>query len=169
MNDDPSAAVFKPLDEVVLADDPIVPGWIIAGQPKARSGCHSVNTDGWAWTWHWDCTAGCFRWHYAWEETVLILEGEVKVTDARGRSQVLRTGDVGYFPAGSWWVWEVPRHVRKLAFCRRTVPKPARLLAGLLRRLAAPWARRTPPPLPAGIASVTRASSPSPHDAPHPT
>jgi uncharacterized protein len=165
MNDEPCAAVFKPLDEVPLADDPIEPAWVLEGQPRARSGRHSTNTDGWAWTWHWDCTAGRFRWHYGWEETILVVEGEVAVTDEQGRRQVLRAGSVGYFPAGSWWVWEVPHYVRKLAFNRRSVPRPARLVAGLLRRLGAPFARRLPPPLP----SVTRTSAPSPHDVPHPT
>ena len=145
MNDDTRAAVFKALDQVTLADDPIRPDWVLAGQPRARSGRHSINTDGWATTHVWECSAGCFRWHFGVEETVLVLDGEVRVTDAQGRTELLRAGSVGYFPSGTWWVWEVPQHVRKLSFNRRSVVRPARWLSRLLGALPAWWRRRAPP------------------------
>lgn len=34
--------------------------------------------------------AGAFEWYYGWEETVQILEGQVRVTSATGRVHVLR-------------------------------------------------------------------------------
>lgn len=139
MSDDPRHGVFKPIDSIELTADPIEPTWVLSGTPQARSGCHSTNTDHWAATHVWDCSAGRFRWHYAWEETVLILEGEVHVTaDAGGGTQVLVAGSLGYFPAGTWWVWEVPQYVRKLAFNRRHVPKPLRALGRLLKAPASP-------------------------------
>ena len=144
------AAVFKTLDSINLQDDPIEPGWVLEGQPRARSGCHSTNTDGWAATHVWDCSAGRFRWFFGVEETVLILEGEVRVTDAQGCVQRLVPGTVAYFPTGTWWEWQVPQHVRKLSFNRRSVLPPARFLSrvlGVLLRLV----RRPPPPGPAAV------------------
>ncbi len=91
---------------------------------------------------HWDCTAGRFRWHFGWEETVVILEGEVSVTDAANVTTTLRPGDVAYFPANSWFVWEVPTYVRKIAFCRRPVGRPARLLARAIDTVGGLFSRR---------------------------
>ena len=125
-------------EEVPLQPAPINPEWILAGTPQARAGSHSQNVDGWAETMHWDCTAGRFRWHFGWEETVMILEGEVRVTGADGRETLLRAGDVAYFPADAWFTWNVERYVRKIAFCRRPVPRPLRLIA----RIGALFARR---------------------------
>ncbi len=143
MTSDPHRGVFTPAEAVPLAADPIKPGTVLQGSPQARSGCHSANVDGWAATYIWDCTAGRFSWHYEWEETVMILEGEVKVTDSAGRTHALVPGSIGYFPAGSDWVWEVPAYVRKLAFFRREVPWPARAVGRVLRLLGAVWHRRS--------------------------
>jgi uncharacterized cupin superfamily protein len=126
------AAVFKALDSITMKDDPIEPSWVLEGQPRARSGCHSTNTDGWAATHVWECSGGRFRWHFGVEETVLILDGEVRVTDAQGRVQWLVPGMVAYFPVGSWWEWHIPQHVRKLSFNRRSVRWPGRMLSRAL-------------------------------------
>lgn len=131
-----SAVVGRP-EEVELKPLPIEPSWILSGDPRARGGNHSESVDGWASTALWECTAGRFRWHFAWEETVLIQEGEVRVTDAQGGTTVLRPGDMAYFPADSWFVWEVESFVRKIAFCRRPVPPAARAFHGLRERARA--------------------------------
>ncbi|MBL0728225.1 cupin domain-containing protein [Piscinibacter sp. HJYY11] len=141
------AAVFKGLDSIALKDDPIEPSWILEGQPHARSGCHSTNTDGWAATHVWECSGGRFRWHFGVEETVLILEGEVRVTDAKGRTQWLVPGTVAYFPTGTWWEWHIPQHVRKLSFNRRSVLPPARFLGRALGVLLRVFTRPTVPRL----------------------
>ena len=36
-----------------------------------------------------------------------------------GDYENLREGDVAYFAAGSWAVWDIEDHVQKIAFCRR--------------------------------------------------
>lgn len=131
MSDDPRLGVIKSLDSIVMSPAPIEPSWILEGQPVARSGGHSRNIDGWASTNIWDCTAGKFRWHFGWEETVMILEGEVRVTNDAGQTHVLQAGGIGYFPGGTWWTWEVPQYVRKIAFCRALVPGWARAISGL--------------------------------------
>jgi uncharacterized protein len=151
MNVDPTAGVFKALDSITLNDDPIEPAWVLEGAPRARSGCHSTNTDGWAATHVWECNAGRFRWHFGVEETVLILEGEVRVTDAQGRTQWLVPGMVAYFPVDTWWEWHIPQYVRKLSFNRRSVLPPARLLSRALGVLLRPFRRRAPQPGPAAV------------------
>ncbi len=142
-------------DSMALTSHPIDPAWIRAGNPQARSANHSENFDGWAGAGVWDCTAGTFDWHFGWEETLMILEGEVHVTDDHGAIQVLREGDVAYFAAGSHFVWHVPVYVRKLVFYRREVPRALRhvhsvitlpkRLAGRVIRAVIALARRARP------------------------
>ena len=124
-----------------MKSKPIDPAWVLSGHPYARAGSHSQNLDGWAETMHWDCTAGRFRWHFGWEETVVILEGEVTVTDASNNTTTLRAGDVAYFPADSWFVWHVTTYVRKIAFCRRPVARPARVVTRAMDRINSILAR----------------------------
>jgi uncharacterized cupin superfamily protein len=103
---------------------PINPDWIIAGEPVARMADHSRSADRAAYTALWDCTAGTFRWFFAWDETVHIVEGEVHVTAQDGSVHMLQAGDVAYFKAGTWATWRVDTYVRKVAFLRRPFPAP---------------------------------------------
>lgn len=119
--------IVSGLDALDLVDAPIEPSWVLSGNPVARAGIHSRSNDDSASTSVWECTAGSFRWHFGWEETVLILEGSVRVTTEDGTVQVLRKGDIGYFAGGTWATWEIDDYVRKLAFCRRTFPLPVML------------------------------------------
>ncbi len=70
----------------------------------------------------WTCTPGKFHWYYAVDETLYILEGEVFVTDHNDEVRRLGPGDVAFFPAGSHSVWQVTKDLRKIAFCRQTMP-----------------------------------------------
>ena len=98
----------------------------------------------------WSCTPGRFEWHYAVDETVHIISGEVLVTDENGKIHRLGPGDMAFFPAGSHSVWQVTKTVRKLAVCRHSLPRPfgfvLRAWNKLFHRLtasrpAAAWAR----------------------------
>lgn len=145
----PAPIVHSRGAEIVLADSPIEPSWIIAGAPRTRALELSRSADNVALTWTWDCTAGTFRWYFDMDETVQILEGAVTVTDADGRAYHLKAGDGAYFPAGHWTVWDVPHYVRKIAFCRAPLPAPATLLGRVMRKAASiAGARPAPPPLP---------------------
>ena len=73
----------------------------------------------------WSCTAGRFNWHYSVDETLHIISGEVFVTDEKGQTHRLAAGDMVFFPAGTSSVWNVPNFVRKIAFCRHSMPRPA--------------------------------------------
>lgn len=120
------AGVFANLDSIRLKAAPIQPSWIVSGRPDARSGSHSGG-DG-SSTNVWECTSGVFQWTFGWEETVLILDGSVKVTSPDGKTSTLNVGDVGYFPAGGTWIWEVETYVRKLAFCHRPPSRSERIV-----------------------------------------
>lgn len=105
-----------------LRDAHIDPSWIIAGEPKARLAEHSRAVDGAAATAVWECTAGEFRWFFAWDETVVILEGGVHVTAEDGSERALKAGDIAYFKANSWATWKIDTYVKKIAFVRRPFP-----------------------------------------------
>lgn len=115
---------------------PIEPGWIIEGTPEARMAEHSQSADKAAMTALWDCTAGTFRWHFAWDETVMILEGEVRVTDANGAIRLLKAGDIAYFTGNTWATWQIDNYVRKIAFLRRPFPLPLALAMRVKGKLA---------------------------------
>ena len=78
----------------------------------------------------WTCTPGKFHWHYTVDETLYILEGEVFVTNEKDEVRRLGPGDLAFFPAGSQSVWHVTKDLRKIAFCRQSMP----LVAGFALR-----------------------------------
>jgi uncharacterized cupin superfamily protein len=121
-------------EDVTLQDAPINPDWIVSGTPHARAGLHSPSIDRKASTQIWDCTAGSFWWTFYDEETVVILEGSVKVTTPEGESRILRQGDIAYFAADTRALWEIDTYVRKIAFCRQSTT-PARMLRTMLGRM----------------------------------
>ena len=123
----PHSLELKPL--------PIEPAWVLAGDPKARAASHSKAEDECAATGVWDCTAGTFRWFFGWDETVVILEGEVHVTAEDGTERTLRRGDVAYFKGGTWATWRIDTYVKKIAFLRRPFPAPLAVLYRLRNML----------------------------------
>jgi uncharacterized cupin superfamily protein len=92
--------VFAAPADIALAYDPIRPSWIIEGKPEARSRRLAESADGTSSVMAWSCTAGCFRWCYAVDETVHIISGEVFVTDGSGATRRLGPGDMAFVPAG---------------------------------------------------------------------
>ncbi|MCX8995735.1 cupin domain-containing protein [Rhizobiaceae bacterium BDR2-2] len=105
-----------------MHDAPIEPSWIVEGTPHARESVHSKGDDDASVTALWDCTAGTFRWHFGWDETVVILAGEVHITAEDGSERVLQAGDIAYFKAGTWATWRIDDYLRKVAFVRRPFP-----------------------------------------------
>ncbi len=127
-------------------DAPIREADVIAGQPRARSwDLHASRIGGVSMN-YWDCTAGRFRWHYAGDEMIEVLEGEVHVTDDDGHTITLRPGDTAHFRAGTTLEWHVPEYVRKLAFNRSAQTLPDRMLSKLLRTFASRSAPRSAGP-----------------------
>lgn len=106
---------FKTDDHANLPSQPIEPSWIRSGSPVARAITLTESPDGLLTSGIWDCTAGTFTWIFGSDEIVHILEGEVRVRDARDGSptHVLVPGSVAYFPAGLETIWDVPAYVKK--------------------------------------------------------
>lgn len=126
---------FARTGDLTLQDAPINPDWILEGAPRARALLLAQGADRRANMSVWDCTAGRFHWYFGCDEAVHIVEGSVKVTDASGDCRLLEAGDAAWFPAYSWFTWEVEDHVRKVAFCHDAVPLPARFPLRVLTRL----------------------------------
>ncbi len=122
-------------EEVQLEDAPIDTEWIVSGAPVARSGLHSPSLDGKASTNIWECTAGRFWWTFHNEETVVILEGSVRVTSQNGAERLLKAGDIAYFAKDTKAFWEIDDYVRKIAFVRHPYSKQVMALRGMLARM----------------------------------
>jgi uncharacterized protein len=122
--------VFAAPADVELQPAPIPRGWIIEGNPQARSKRLAASADGTSTVMAWSCTAGRFKWHYTVDETIHLISGEVFVTDENDNVRRVGPGDMVFFPAGSVSTWYIPDHVRKLAVCRHSMPR----LAGLALR-----------------------------------
>jgi uncharacterized protein len=116
--------IFAVPTEAELVPAPIPAGWIIDGNPQARSKRLVTSADGTSSVMVWSCTPGRFTWHYAVDETLHIIAGEIFVTDEKGESRRLGPGDMVFFPAGSVSTWHVTKEVKKLAFCRHSMPRP---------------------------------------------
>ena len=127
------------VEEVSLDPSPIFPDWILEGNPVARNKVLSQSADGTATTLVWDCTAGRFNWFYSIDETVYVIEGGVVVKDTSGTVRRLSAGDTIFFPAGSRAEWTVEKYIRKIAFCRKPLPRllmVAKRVYRALKRLA---------------------------------
>jgi uncharacterized protein len=111
------------VEEVSLNPSPIYDEWILEGNPVARNHILSQSADGTATTLVWDCTAGRFNWVYDIDETVYVIEGGVTVKDTSGAIRRLSAGDTIFFPAGSRAEWHVENYIRKIAFCRKPLPR----------------------------------------------
>jgi uncharacterized cupin superfamily protein len=120
----PKPVVFAFPADVELNPAPIAPHWIIEGKPEARSAKLAVTADGTSTVMAWSCTAGRFTWNYSIDETLHVISGEAFVTDDKGEVRRLGPGDMVYFPAGTRSNWYIPHEIRKIAFCRHTMPRP---------------------------------------------
>jgi uncharacterized protein len=139
------------VEEVELLDAPIPPSWIMSGTPRARCGAIAHSADGWASSVVWECTAGSFRWQFGWEETVVVLEGSVRVIAETGEERLLKAGDAAFFAQGTSSVWHIDSYLKKVAFTRNRVPayirKPLSKVQGVrnsLRNLAQSFMKLNP-------------------------
>ncbi len=121
--------------DIELNSAPINPDWVIDGEPMARNKELFRSRDGMASTVVWECTPGRFEWIYHIDETIHVLEGSIILDDGETPPRRLGAGDVVFFPAGARVRWTVEQHVRKLAFFRHPLPKPAAAVVSRIRRL----------------------------------
>ncbi|GAA0780103.1 DUF861 domain-containing protein [Roseibium denhamense] len=123
------------LDKEALQPSPIQKEWILEGAPEARSRNLSRIGDDWTVVDHWSCTAGKFRWHYFFDETVMFLEGEAFITDENGVEYHAVPGTTLSFKDGSSAVWVVPEYIRKVAFNQKSVPTYLHLMCRAANKL----------------------------------
>jgi uncharacterized cupin superfamily protein len=113
----------------------VLPRWVLSGTPVTRTWnvvrSHDLNSD----IVVWECTAGRFECRYSVDETVMVVAGEVFITDQGGEERRLGPGDLGFFPAGSSCIWRVPASVRKIAVLRETMWRPVGLGLKVWKRL----------------------------------
>ena len=131
---DPAFVAGRP-EDVVLEAAPINPDWVASGSPRARAGLHSESLDGRTSTNIWECSAGSFWWTFHNEETVVILEGAVRVTSETGNIRLLKAGDIAFFAGGSRAFWEIEDYVRKIAFVRHAHSRQVAALREILGRM----------------------------------
>lgn len=112
------------LSDVALDSSPIEPSWILDGAPRARVAEWARSLDGTTTTNVWDCTAGRFRWYFADDEIVHIMDGSVTVSSEDHPAKTLHAGDAALFRAGTWSEWHVEHYVRKHAILRQALPAP---------------------------------------------
>lgn len=118
------AAMIASATDQALKPAPIEPSWIRGGNPEARNAVLSRSADGTATTILWDCTSGEFDWIYDIDETLYFIEGSATIGDGHAPPRLFTAGDVLFLPHGTVAHWQIDRYVRKVAFCRRTLPQP---------------------------------------------
>lgn len=128
-----------------LNPDPIPAGWILEGDPVARRKLLVGSSDDMASTHMWDCTAGRFNWFYGVDEVIHVVEGSVLVEDTAGVRRQLQPGDTFLFPAGSRFLWTVPRYVRKIAFLHVPLSRKVQVARRIFKALTSPFRRKSDP------------------------
>ena len=118
-----------------FAAAPINPEWILEGTPVTRSEVLFESADRAATTVLWDCTAGRFKWYYAYDETFYVIEGGATLKDRKGKVDVVKAGDTIFFPAGTDAEWTVDNYIRKVAFCRFPLPRALELCKQAMQTL----------------------------------
>jgi uncharacterized protein len=55
---------------------------------------------------------------------VIVVSGEVFITNDEGEERRLGQGDIAFFPAGSSYTWRVTYRIKKIAVLRKDIPSP---------------------------------------------
>ena len=117
-----SLAKKNSVSEVKLTDFPIPKNQVLEGSPVARIWVAAQSEDLKITQGVWDCTQGKFTWDYSWDESVMILEGEVTVEQVGGQTHTLKAGDFMHLPRGIKTKWFVPKYLKKTFVIRTLEP-----------------------------------------------
>lgn len=147
----PTTAVIASVTTGDLRAAPIEPSWVHEGMPIARNTLLSRSEDRMAWTMVWDCTAGKFEWHYDFDETIHFIEGSATISDGVGETKTYQAGDVLFIPRGAVCHWHVESYVKKVAFCRRTLPTALSLALRAIGKARKIFKRRGAQAAPLGL------------------
>ena len=114
--------IHRSAQEENLTAFPIVSEDILEGTPDASIWISGQSSDKKVSQGVWQCTKGKFVWNFAWDEFVLILDGEVEIETEDGVLLTLKKGDFAHFPSGLKSRWHVPRLVKKTFVLRTSAP-----------------------------------------------
>lgn len=89
---------------------PIPADQILEGDPEARGVVFSRSSDRRMLRGVWRCGAGTFTWHFGWDETLVVIEGDATVELDTGERVELRPGVTAFFERNhdSTWTIRVP-------------------------------------------------------------
>lgn len=125
----PGLGLARDVSEADLQTSSIPAAWLISGEARTRSKPLGKTHDRLAYALYWECGASHFKWHYSKDEFLVILSGDVFVTDENGRERHYGPSDFIFFAAGTDATWRVPDHVRKIAILKNPVSRPLVLVA----------------------------------------
>lgn len=108
----PSLVVF-PLPEVVSEASEPPADRLLSGRPLQHTRNFYTDPEARLFAGEWSCEPGSWRVEYAEHEFCQLLEGEVLLRAADGRSWRLRAGDAFVIPAGFAGTWETLTRCRK--------------------------------------------------------
>ena len=121
-----SKPIFMSAAEAVqLQSSPISRDWVIQGNPETRSKELTRSADKTCYAMVWECTAGVFNWHYNKDEGLVVISGEAFISHGETPERRIGPGDFVFFPAGTLAKWRVPQFIKKVAYLRHTMPRPA--------------------------------------------
>jgi len=134
----PNPILLETAAALMLDPEPIPKDWVLSGNPEATSKKLAKSADFTSYIMVWECTPGRFTWHYNKDETLVVVSGEVFITNEKGQEQRLGPGDFAFFPGGTSATWRVTVRLRKVAVVRETIPRALGLVVrgfkGALRR-----------------------------------
>lgn len=102
---------------------PIPPESIRSGNPVGRGGDLLQSDDQKFTGGLWICEPGEFEWVFGGDECLIVLEGEVIITQEGGESHTLCTGDMIYFPIGAKTNWKITKRLKEFYVTRTPVPR----------------------------------------------
>lgn len=102
---------------------PIPPESIRGGNPVGR-GANLMQSDDRKFTCGlWTCEPGEFEWVFGGDECLMVVEGEVIISQDPGEKHVLGPGDIIYFPIGAKTHWKVTRTLKEFFVIRTPEPR----------------------------------------------
>jgi uncharacterized cupin superfamily protein len=92
---------------------PIPSGQITEGRPDAEGLVFSRSSDRRTLRGVWRCGAGSFTWHFGWDETLVVIEGDATVELDTGERVELRPGVTAFFGRGHDSTWTIREPILK--------------------------------------------------------
>ncbi len=133
----PGLSLPRDIAEADLETSSIPAAWLLSGEARVRSKLLGETQDRLAYAAYWECGAAEFEWHYDKDEFLVILSGDVFVTDKKGRERYYGPSDFVFFPAGTHATWRVPNHLRKIAILKTPLNQPMAFMSRVWTKLLA--------------------------------